>query len=88
VTIWVKLRDISNTFEQESIAKLTCSCYQLIKLSISSKHIGVSLVGCQIDRQCNKFLSYNWFWAMDDQLVHQWNTIGVSEGSFCFILKT
>lgn len=86
VTIRVKLRNISYTFEQQSVTKLTSSCYQLIELSISSQHVCISLICGKINRQSNKFLAYNWLWAMDNQLVHQRDTVCVSERGFSFVL--
>jgi hypothetical protein len=85
VTIRVKLRDISYTFEQQSVSKLTSSCYQLIELSISSQHVGIPLICGQINRQSNKFLANNWLRAMNNQLVNQRDTVCVGERGFCFI---
>jgi hypothetical protein len=70
VAIWVKLSNVSNTFEQQSISKLASSCNKLIKLTITGKHVGVSLICGKVYGQSYKLLANYWLWAMDYKLVY------------------
>jgi len=85
MAIWVELSDVSDALEKKGVAVLACTGDQLVKLAFSRKHICITLIGSQIDGQSNKLFAYDWFGTMDNQLVDQWNTIRIGEGSLCFV---
>ena len=88
MAIWVELGNVPDTFEEESIAVLACTGNELVKLSFSRKHVCITLIGGKIDGQSDKLFSYNRLRTVNNQLVNQWNTIRICEGSLCFIFQT
>jgi len=44
MAIWVELSNVSDAFEEESIAVLACTGNKLVELSFSGKHVCITLV--------------------------------------------
>lgn len=88
LAIRIKLGNISNALEQESIPELTSSRYKFIQLSFPREHICISLISSKIDSESYKLFSYNRFWTVNNQLVYKRNAISVCECSFGFVFET
>ena len=88
VAVRIELCDIPHTFEEQCIAMFTRSCYQLIELALASQHIRIALVCREVDGQCDELLAHDWLRAVDNQLVNQWDAIGVGERCLGFVFET
>ena len=86
--IWIELRNITNTFEEQSVAKFASSCNEFVELAITSEHVCVTLICCKVNCKSNKLLPNNWLRAMDYQLINEWDAISISKCCLCFILET
>ena len=65
IAIWVELSDVTDAFEQQSVAEFRGTGDHLIELTVYSEHLSVSLVRSEVDSESNELLADDWLRAVN-----------------------
>lgn len=84
--VGVKLSDIPAHLEQKCVSEFESSIDKLLVLVILGHDLGVPRIGCQVDCECDKFLSNDRLRTVNDQLVDDWDALRVSERGLELVL--
>lgn len=64
--VGVELGNVSYALEQERVGVFACTSYQLCELTLSSHHISISLVCCEVNCKGNELFANGLLGAMDN----------------------
>ena len=79
---WVELGYVSANFEQKSVSKLKCSLNQTSVLIFLSNQLCITWVSRQINSKSHELLPHNRLWAVNNELINQWDTLSIRECCF------
>jgi len=82
-----ELSNVSADLEEDGVMELGGSVDQLFQLLFLGEPFCISSVGCQIHGQSHQLLPNHRLWTVDNQLVHQRDAFGVSEGGFGLVFQ-
>ena len=88
LAVWIELSDVPDALEKKGVSEFASSSNEVIKLSIASEHLSVSLIRCQIDSETDQLLADDRLRAVNDKLINERDAISESERSLGLILLT
>ena len=62
------------------------SLNELLVLSIGCHDLSIAWLGGQVDGKGDELFTHNRLWTVDDELIHEWNTLCVSECGLQLVL--
>lgn len=82
---WIELSHIPAHLEQERIFAFYGALDQLIMLFFLSNEFGISRIGGQVHCQSNELLTDDRLGTVNDELVHDRDTLSISKSCFQFV---